>query len=181
MSLVHCTGAGEPLNESVIRTWEEMTGGIQIYDGYGQTETVLACANQKANKVKPGSMGRPVPGVPLVVIDNEGRECEVGKEGDIAIEIDEEMREGKEVFFGIFDGYIDMKTGKLDRRVKRWGRKAFYLSGDRASRDEDGYFWFVGRSDDVINSSGYRIGRYSAWYAMSSLMSLKVLSRSNQS
>lgn len=159
-ALVHCTGAGEPLNESVIRTWESMTGGIQIYDGYGQTETILVCANQKANQVKPGSMGKPVPGVPLVVIDNDGRECGVGKEGDIAVQIDEEEREGREVFFGIFDGYIDKSTGRLDRRIKRWGGTAYYLSGDRASRDEDGYFWFVGRSDDVINSSGYRIGPF---------------------
>jgi medium-chain acyl-CoA synthetase len=159
-TLIHCTGAGEPLNESVIRTWEKMTDGIQIYDGYGQTETILVCANQKANKVKPGSMGKPIPGVPLVIIDNDGKECEVGKEGDIAIQIDEEMQEGKEVFFGIFDGYIDKSTGRLDRRIKRWGGKVYYLSGDRASRDEDGYFWFVGRSDDVINSSGYRIGPF---------------------
>ena len=79
-----------------------MTDGIQIYDGYGQTETILVCANQKANKVKPGSMGKPIPGVPLVIIDNDGKECEVGKEGDIAIQIDEEMQEGKEVLFGIF-------------------------------------------------------------------------------
>jgi medium-chain acyl-CoA synthetase len=160
-ALVHCTGAGEPLNESVIRTWEMMTDGIQIYDGYGQTETILVCANQQANKVKPGSMGKPIPGVPLVVIDNDGRECEVGKEGDIAIQIDEEMQEGKDIFFGIFDGYIDKVTGRLDRRIKRWNGKAYYLSGDRASRDDDGYFWFVGRSDDVINSSGYRIGLFS--------------------
>lgn len=159
-ALVHCTGAGEPLNESVIRTWEDMTGGIQIYDGYGQTETILVCANQKANIVKPGSMGKPIPGVPLVVIDNEGKECDVGSEGDIAIQIDEEMQEGKEVFFGIFDGYIDKNTRRLDRRIKRGNGKAYYLSGDRASRDSDCYFWFVGRSDDVINSSGYRIGRF---------------------
>ena len=160
LALQHCTGAGEPLNESVIRTWEEMTNGIQIYDGYGQTETILICANQKQNPVKYGSMGRPIPGVPLLVIDNDGKEAPEGEEGDIAVVIDDSDTAGHDRFFGIFDGYIDKASGKLDRRIRDMGGRRYYITGDRASRDQEGYFWFVGRSDDVINSSGYRIGQY---------------------
>ena len=161
--LEHCVGAGEPLNESVIKTWQEMSG-LQIFDGYGQTETVLMCANQKKNPVKPGSMGKPLPSVPLVVLDADGRETKPGAEGDIAVKLDNLDGYNEDSFFGVFDGYIDMKTGKLDRRLRTFTEKssgaeqAWYLTGDRATRDEDGYFWFVGRSDDVINSSGYRIG-----------------------
>ena len=161
--LEHCVGAGEPLNESVIKTWQKMSG-LQIFDGYGQTETVLMCANQRKNPVKPGSMGKPLPSVPLVVLDAEGQEAEPGKEGDIAVKLDDFEGKSEDTFFGIFDGYIDMKTGKLDRRIRTFeekngrGSQAWFLTGDRATRDEEGYFWFVGRSDDVINSSGYRIG-----------------------
>ena len=162
--LEHCVGAGEPLNESVIKTWQKMSG-LQIFDGYGQTETVLMCANQRENPVKPGSMGKPLPSVPLVVLDAEGQEAQPGVEGDIAVRLDDPAGKEDNTFFGIFDGYIDMKTGKLDRRIRSfrnksgWGNQAWFLTGDRATRDEDGYFWFVGRSDDVINSSGYRIGK----------------------
>lgn len=164
--LEHCVGAGEPLNESVIKTWQKMSG-IQIFDGYGQTETVLMCANQRKNPVKPGSMGKPIPSIPLAVIDTEGREVEPGVEGDIAVLLDDLKGSKQNSFFGVFDGYIDMKTGKLDRRIRTFNKisdkedAAWFLTGDRATRDQDGYFWFVGRSDDVINSSGYRIGRRS--------------------
>jgi medium-chain acyl-CoA synthetase len=162
--LEHCVGAGEPLNESVIKTWQKMSG-LQIFDGYGQTETVLMCANQRKNPVKAGSMGKPLPSVPLVVLDAEGLEAEPQVEGDIAVRLDDLEGQDKDTFFGIFDGYIDMKTGKLDRRLQSFRdkggrqRQPWYLTGDRATRDQDGYFWFVGRSDDVINSSGYRIGK----------------------
>lgn len=162
--LGHCVGAGEPLNESVIKTWQKMSG-LQIFDGYGQTETVLMCANQRKNPIKPGSMGKPLPSVPLVVLDAGGQEAKPGVEGDIAVRLDDLDGKEHDTFFGIFDGYIDMKTGKLDRRLRTFSEKgaresqSWYLTGDRATRDEDGYFWFVGRSDDVINSSGYRIGK----------------------
>ncbi|EXJ54069.1 hypothetical protein A1O7_09406 [Cladophialophora yegresii CBS 114405] len=157
-ALTHCCGAGEPLNESVVRTWKEMTGGIEIFDAYGQTETIVVCANQKVNKVKPGSMGKPVPGVPLVVVDADGNVTDPGVEGDIAIEI---SGSGSHHFFGFFEGYIDKSTGKIDNKIKTLANgKKFFLTGDRASRDQDGYFWFVGRADDVINSAGYRIGPF---------------------
>ena len=161
-SLIHACGAGEPLNQSVIETWREMAGGMDICDGYGQTETILTCGNQKGMKVRPGSMGRPLPGVPMMVIDDDGKEVKTGTEGDIAIEIDPPGAGEDEGFFGLFEGYVkDMASLTLDRRIResKSGRK-FYITGDRATRDKDGYFWFVGRNDDVINSSGYRIGPF---------------------
>ena len=160
--LQHCVGAGEPLNESVIKTWQKMSG-MEIFDGYGQTETILMCANQIRNPIRPGSMGKPLPTIPLAVIDADGHEVKPGTEGDIAVLLEDLEGRKHDSFFGIFDGYIDMKTGKLDRRLRSFeGQpgKSWYLTGDRATRDEDGYFWFVGRSDDVINSSGYRIGPF---------------------
>jgi len=163
-ALVHACGAGEPLNQSVVQTWRAMSGGMAICDGYGQTETILLCANQKGMEIKEGSMGRPLPGVPLTIIGDDGREVEGGQEGDMAVEIEPQSGQSAdgEEFFGIFEGYVvDMKSLKLDRRTRETkdGRK-FYLTGDWATRDEDGYFWFVGRNDDVINSSGYRIGPF---------------------
>ncbi|KAG0647740.1 ribosomal protein [Hyphodiscus hymeniophilus] len=151
-ALEHCTGTGEPLNDSVIKVWQQMTA-MEIYDGYGQTETVLVCGNFKGTTIKPGSMGKPSPGVPLYVIDGEGGECGVGVEGDIAISRD------RKDFFGIFEGYLN-NDGTLDHRTKTLDGKQWYLTSDRATRDGDGYFWFVGRADDVINSSGYRIGPF---------------------
>lgn len=155
-ALKHACGAGEPLNAHVIERWKDSTG-MEIYDGYGQTETILTCANQAANPVRYGSMGKPIPGVPLFVIDENGEETQIDKEGDIAIQVQDK----ETAFFGIFTGYIDMKSGHLDRRLKKFRNgKQYYLTGDRATRDTNGYFWFVGRNDDVINSSGYRIGEY---------------------
>lgn len=145
--LVHCTGAGEPLNPEVIKLWKE-TSGIEICDGYGQTETILVCGNFEDSPVRPGSMGRPSPGVPLYVVSEDGKECREGVEGDIAVAVD--LSEGSN-FFGVFDGYLG-DNGQLDRRLRAsesGASKSWYLTGDRATRDRDGYFWFVGRSDDV--------------------------------
>ncbi len=186
-ALTHCCGAGEPLNRSVIEIWKRMTTttrgktqgmGIEIWDAYGQTETIVVCANQAAHPVRPGSMGKPIPGVPLVVLDADGTVAGDGEEGDIAIEMnmntagggggdgraDGKADTGKRQeldFFGMFEGYIDKTSGKIDDKITTFGNgKRFYITGDRATRDDDGYFWFVGRSDDVINSSGYRIGKF---------------------
>lgn len=155
-TLVHACGAGEPLNDSVIQKWKELTNGMEIYDGYGQTETILICANQAGNPIKPGSMGKPIPGVPLVVIDLDGHVVPDDTEGDIAIEI---QPNSPQSFYGVFQGYIRTGTNDLDQRIKTSDTgKQYYLTGDRATRDRDGYIKFVGRNDDVINSSGYRIG-----------------------
>jgi len=159
-SLVHCAGAGEPLNPEVIRLFKE-SSGLEICDGYGQTETVLICGNFEGWEIRPGSMGRPSPGVPLCVVDENGNESPEGVEGDIALKVD--VSASGDGFFGVFDGYLG-ENGELDRRLidvsGGGGKWKWYLTGDRASRDKDGYFWFVGRSDDVINSSGYRIGPF---------------------
>ena len=154
-ALVHCTGAGEPLNPEVIRLWQE-TSGLEICDGYGQTETILICGNFSGNAVRPGSMGKPSPGVPLFVIDEDSRETKPDVEGNIALKVD--LSESSN-FFGVYDGYLG-EDGKLDRRLRTSGNDNYYLTGDRAYRDQDGYIWFVGRDDDVINSSGYRIGPF---------------------
>ena len=157
--LRHCTGAGEPLNPEVIRLWREMSG-LDICDGYGQTETILVCGNFEGAAIRPGSMGKPSPGVPLYVVDEDGKEAKADAEGDIALQVDISDKSG---YFGIFDGYLG-EDGKLDRRLKpasgEGDQRHWYLTGDRAKRDKDGYFWFVGRNDDVINSAGYRIGPF---------------------
>ena len=157
-ALRHCTGAGEPLNPEVIRLWKE-TGGLEICDGYGQTETSLVCGNFEGNPIRPGSMGKPSPGVPLFVVGEDGNETKNDDEGDISLRVD--LSETSN-FFGVFDGYLG-EDGSLDRKLKpagTAGEQPWYLTGDRARRDKDGYFWFVGRNDDVINSSGYRIGPF---------------------
>lgn len=157
LALRHCVGAGEPLNAEAIRVWREMSG-ITVRDGYGQTETTLSCANLVGGTVRPGSMGMAVPGVPLSVVDAAGEECAAGVEGDIAIATTQ--ADGARTL-SIFDGYLDQKTGKLSRpTVTAAGGREWYLTGDRAYKDDDGYLWFVGRSDDVINSAGYRIGPF---------------------
>lgn len=131
--------------------------GKDIYEGYGQTESILVCGNFANSPLQPGSMGRAAPGVPLHVIDEAGTICPADVEGDIAIKID---TSGSSQFFGIFDGYLG-PDGTLDRKLIKGADGAeWYPTGDRATADAEGYFWFVGRSDDVINSSGYRIGPF---------------------
>ncbi|MEO0068050.1 MAG: AMP-binding protein [candidate division WOR-3 bacterium] len=148
LSLRHCVSAGEPLNPEVIRAWEAGTG-LKIYDFYGQTETVAVLANYPCLPVKEGSMGKPTPGHEVKIVDDEGRELPPGEEGHIAIRV--------KPFHppGIFKGYLNQPD---------FNQKAFrgdwYFTGDKAYMDEDGYFWFVGRADDVIKASGYRIGPF---------------------
>ncbi|PPJ60062.1 hypothetical protein CBER1_07572 [Cercospora berteroae] len=157
-ALKHCTGAGEPLNPEVIRLWQETTS-MEICDGFGQSETILLCGNFKGNKIRPGSMGKPSPGTPLYVVNDDGKVAADDEEGDIAVKVD--LTESSN-FFGVFDGYLD-ENGKLDRKLVESSEgkgQAWYSTGDRATRDKDGYFWFVGRNDDVINSAGYRIGPF---------------------
>ncbi|KAK4935974.1 hypothetical protein LTR10_023061 [Elasticomyces elasticus] len=159
--LEHCTGAGEPLNAEVIKIWSEKTG-IEIRDGYGQTETVLVAGNFADNKVKLGSMGKPAPGVPLEIVDDNGWPIADGLEGDIAIKA---VDENGDQLMCIYVGYItkdNVVTRKTRPCISPEGetRGQWHLTGDRAYRDTDGYLWFVGRDDDVINASGYRIGPF---------------------
>jgi acyl-coenzyme A synthetase/AMP-(fatty) acid ligase len=147
-ALRHCVGAGEPLNPEVIEAWRRGTGQL-IRDGYGQTETVILVANFPPLPVKPGSMGKPSPGFVVGVIDEEGREVPAGAEGDIAVKLTPQRP------VGLFKEYWRNPEATASCRRGDW-----YVTGDRAVRDEDGYLWFVGRADDVIISAGYRIGPF---------------------
>ena len=147
-ALRHSVGAGEPLNAEVIKAWEETTG-MTIRDGYGQSETVLICANFPPLPVKPGSMGKPSPGFDLEVIDHDGHPLPPGKEGDIAIHVKPQRP------LWMFKEYW-----RNPEATQASIRGDWYITGDRAYKDEDGYFWFVGRADDVIISAGYRIGPF---------------------
>ena len=144
-SLRECVSAGEPLNPEVIRAWRDATG-LTIRDGYGQTETIILVANFPRVPVREGSMGLAMPGHRVEVIDEKGTPLPPGQVGDIAVE-------GRPP--SLFREY--WKDPAANARCRRGD---WYLTGDRASRDDDGYFWFVGRDDDVIISAGYRIGPF---------------------
>ena len=144
-NLRECVSAGEPLNPEVIRAWENATG-ITIRDGYGQTESILLVGNFPGIPVRPGSMGLPTPGCTVDVIDDDGRPLPAGEIGEIAVR-------GQPP--GLFLEYWKDAAATEASRCGDW-----YLTGDRAYRDADGYFWFVGRDDDVITSAGYRIGPF---------------------
>jgi acetyl-CoA synthetase len=148
-ALRHCTSAGEPLNPEVIRAWREGTGGLTVYDGYGQTETTALVANYRAMEVRPGSMGRPVPGWDVTVVDDDGGAVEIGEVGNVVVRHDPVRP------VGLFPGYHHD-----DEATAGVFRGPFYFTGDKAAIDEDGYLWFEGRNDDVITSSAYRIGPF---------------------
>jgi acetyl-CoA synthetase len=146
--LQYCVVAGEPLNPEVYKQFHEAIG-IRLMEGYGQTECTVAVANYPWIEPKPGSMGLPSPGYDLDIVNEKEKPCEVGEEGQIVIYTD------KRKPIGMFGGYY--RDEQLTNTV--W-RDNVYHTGDMAWRDEDGYFWFVGRADDVIKSSGYRIGPF---------------------
>jgi acetyl-CoA synthetase len=147
-SLKYCTIAGEALNPSVYNEFKRLTG-IRLMEGFGQTETTLTIATFPWMTPKPGSMGLPNPQYDVDLIDEDGRSVEEGEQGQIVIHTDK----GKPL--GLFKEYYRDK--KLTEEAWHDGT---YYTGDMAWRDEDGYFWFVGRADDVIKSSGYRIGPF---------------------
>ncbi|GGE19069.1 acyl--CoA ligase [Marinithermofilum abyssi] len=137
--------AGEPLNREVIDTFRKYFH-VEVRDGYGQTENSLLVGTLKGMKVKPGSMGRPTPGNRVAIIDEDGNPVPVGQVGDIAVHRDAPA---------LFKGYY-----RDPERTERAFRGEWYLTGDQARIDEDGYFWFEGRSDDIIISAGYTIGPF---------------------
>ena len=147
-ALRHCVGAGEAVNPEVIDTWREGTG-LHIWEGYGQTETVLLAATFPGMEYRPGSMGVVSPGYEMAVVDDEGNELPDGQEGEIAV------RTGPRRPVGLFDEYWRSPEDNAKAFRGDW-----YYTGDRATRDEDGYFWFIGRADDVIISASYRIGPF---------------------
>jgi acetyl-CoA synthetase len=147
-SLRHCCSAGEPLNPEVIRVWKEGTG-LSIHEGYGQSETACCIAQFACLEQRPGSMGKPSPGWRVELHDEESKPTiGVRQEGRIAIFCNPPPP-------GLVVEYIDNPEENAKAFVNGW-----YYTGDKAYRDEDGYFWFVGRDDDIIKSSGYRIGPF---------------------
>ncbi|XP_010161429.1 acyl-coenzyme A synthetase ACSM3, mitochondrial [Antrostomus carolinensis] len=148
MSLNHCVSGGEPLNPEVMAKWKIQTG-LDIYEGYGQTETVTICANMKGMEIKPGSLGKAVPPYDVQIIDDHGAILPAGEEGNIAVRVQPTRP------FCLFSEYLDNPTKTAASVCGN-----FYVTGDRGIMDEGGYVWFVGRGDDIINSSGYRIGPF---------------------
>ena len=143
--LRHAVSAGEPLNPEVIERFQDALG-VTVHDGYGQTENALLVANAPGMDVRPGSMGLPTPGHDVAIIDDHAQVCGAGVEGDIAL-------------FGkpptLFAGYWDARD-----ETDAVFRDGWYITGDRGVSDDEGYLWFVGRADDVILSSAYRIGPF---------------------
>lgn len=150
-SLKHCATAGEPLNPEVFRQFQKATG-IAMREAYGQTEMTPAMGTYPWLEPKPGSMGKPSPGYHIEIVDpydENLRVCEIGEVGEIVVRIDQETP------VGLFKEYYKDPEANEDTRYG-----GYYHTKDTAWKDEDGYFWFVGRTDDVIKSSGYRIGPF---------------------
>ena len=147
-SLEYCTIAGEALNPEVYNQFYKLTG-IKLREGYGQSETTLSVLTTPWVEPKPGSMGLPSPQYDVDILTPDGRSAEVGEEGQIIIRTD------KSYPVGLFKGYYRNK-----QLTDECYHNNIYYTGDVVWKDEDGYFWFVGRADDVIKSSGYRIGPF---------------------
>lgn len=149
-ALEYCTTAGEALNPSVAERWTKATG-VKLREAFGQTETTLTIGTFPWMEPRPGSMGKPNPQYDIRVVDNNMREVGPGEEGEIVIRVPENGPKP----VGLFKEYLD----DPDLTEAAW-HDGYYHTGDLARRDEDGYFYFVGRKDDVIKSSGYRIGPF---------------------
>ena len=147
-SLEYCTTAGEAMNPSVETKFFNLTG-IHIMEGFGQTETTMTLGTFPWIKPRPGSMGKPNPQYEVILLRPDGADCEDGERGEICINTVNNKA------IGLFKGYYHDKE-----RTREVWHDGIYHTGDMAWRDEDGYFWFVGRTDDVIKSSGYRIGPF---------------------
>ncbi|WP_458449520.1 AMP-binding protein [Fibrobacter sp.] len=147
-SLKYCTTAGESLNTDIYNKFYEQTG-IRLQEGYGQTELTLTTGNFGFTEPKPGSIGKPSPGYSMEIVDAEGKPCAADEVGELIIKIDQ----GKP--FGMFGGYY-----RDPERTEKVFEGGVYHTGDTATRDKDGYLWFVGRTDDLIKSSGYRISPF---------------------
>ncbi|MBP5357520.1 MAG: AMP-binding protein, partial [Clostridia bacterium] len=147
-SVMHMTTAGEALNPEVYRQFEKATG-LQIHEGFGQSESTMIIGNMIGAPHKIGSMGKPAPIYDVDLIDSNGNSVAVGETGEIVIKVADGAPNG------LFTGYYNDK--ELTDEVWHDG---YYHTGDSAWRDEDGFYWYVGRVDDVIKSSGYRIGPF---------------------
>lgn len=145
-SLTYCSTAGEALNPEVFHQWIKATG-LRIMEGFGQTETTLVIANLVGSSIKMGSMGKPNPLYDVHILDPEGNECKVGETGEICAKTSESVPNG------LFMCYY----GSEEQTKDAW-HDGYYHTGDTAFMDADGFIWYVGRTDDIIKSSGYRIG-----------------------
>lgn len=148
-SIKHCCMAGEPLNPEVFNRFRELTG-LTLTEGFGQTETPVLCANFDGFEIRPGSTGKPAPGFDIDIVDYDGNKCEDGIPGYIVV-----RNLSKYYPAGLCKGYINDDEANAESF-----RHDCYYTGDMAWRDADGYYWFVGRNDDVIKCSGYRIGPF---------------------
>lgn len=150
-ALKHCCTAGEALNPEVYNQWRKATG-LRIFEGFGQTETTLSCSTLYPwVQPRPGSMGLPTPGYGLVIVDEHDHEVDPGVTGEICFKAESMATRTK----GLFMGYY-----KDERSTQRAWHDGLYHTGDTAYRDELGFLWYVGRNDDIIKSSGYRIGPF---------------------
>ena len=147
-SVKHMTTAGEALNPEVYYQFEKATG-LQTHEGFGQTELTLMIANLIGAPHKVGSMGKPVPGYDVSILDPDGNPVPDGETGEIVVKVSERIPRG------LFKGYY-----LNEEKTKEVLHDGYYHTGDTAWRDEDGFYWYVGRVDDVIKSSGYRIGPF---------------------
>ena len=147
-SIKHMTTAGEALNPEVYRQFEKATG-LQIMEGFGQTELTLMIANLMGNSHKLGSMGKPTPAYDVDILDPDGNPVPDGETGEIVVKTSDKVP------CGLFAGYY-----KNQEKTDEVWHNGYYHTGDTAWRDEDGFYWYVGRVDDVIKSSGYRIGPF---------------------
>ena len=147
-SIEHASTAGEALNPEVYRQFEKATG-LQIKEGFGQSESTLITGNLTGNSHKLGSMGKPVPLYDVHLLSPDGEDVDTGENGEICIDISK----------GLPCGLAYAYEGNAEVTAETW-RDGYYHTGDVAWRDEDGFYWYVGRADDVIKSSGYRIGPF---------------------
>ncbi len=147
-ALEECTTAGEALSLDIFDTFKEKTG-ISLREGYGQTELTLVTGTFPGMDIRPGSMGKPAPGYDIDIVRPDGSSCEADEIGEIILRLD------KGHPFGMFGGYY-----KNPEKTAEVFRDGVYHTGDAASRDKDGYFWFSSRTDDLIKSSGFRISPF---------------------
>jgi len=155
-AIEHCGNAGEPLNPEIFNKIKEVWG-LDMHEGFGQSESTVLIANFSWFKPKPGSMGKPAPLYDIDIVDANGNPCEDGEEGRIIVRNTEAV--------GLFKGYyldeeLTKKAFNTDTSSENPNSEKMYDTGDTAWRDPDGYYWFVGRNDDMIKCSGYRIGPF---------------------
>nr|XP_022319265.1 acyl-coenzyme A synthetase ACSM3, mitochondrial-like [Crassostrea virginica] len=146
---IKCLSAGEPVNPELLEEWQEGTGGGTVYEAYGQSETVFLCGTYPCIKIKPGSMGKAAPGIDLEIVDEEGNILPNNVEGNVGLRVKPHQP------VGLFTRYVDD-----EKRTLSVFQGDFYMTGDKAIRDDEDYFWFVGRADDIILTAGYRIGPF---------------------